>query len=97
MFLAELFEVKTRDISLLSTDELTDLIISMCQEMDWQFDIDPLNEAVFNNGLTKLKKVETYLAELFLRNKMAAVNLWESQCPFAVPGMVPSFFRSTKK
>lgn len=97
MFLMEIMDVKIResqDISLLTDAELKEMLLDLCSEMNWQYDIDPLKEDVFSSGQYHLNKIETYLIELFRRDKMAAINLWETECPFATQGIIPNFLRT---
>lgn len=96
MFLFELVQPISRgEISDLSEQEIATRVISLCEEMDWQYDIDPLNERVFDQGLAMLKRIEESLIVLFAKNKESAMKLWENQCPFAIPGIVPSFVFSS--
>lgn len=92
MYLFELVQPISRgEIGELSEKEITERVVSLCKEMDWQYDIDPLNERVFDQGVNMMRRIEEHLTVLFAKNKEGAMKLWESQCPFAVPGITPSF------
>lgn len=92
MHLFELVQpVTNNEIGKMTEQEITERVVSLCKEMNWQYDIDPLNEHVFDIGHNMLKRIEDHLVVLFAKNKEAALNLWEMQCPFAIPGIMPSF------
>jgi hypothetical protein len=79
------------EISKLSESELSTRVEKLCAHMNWAYDIDALNERVFDQGVTDMKRIEEHLTVLFAKNKEAAMRLWETNCPFAIPGITPAF------
>lgn len=92
MHLFELVQpISMNELDQLSESDISERIVSLCAEMNWQYDIDLLDEATFEVGHNMMKRIEEHLTVLFAKNKHAAMNLWESHCPFAIPGILPSF------
>lgn len=79
------------EINKLSEAEISIRVEKLCANMNWTYDIDVLNERVFEKGEKDMKRITDHLTVLFAKNKEAAMKLWESNCPFAIPGMTPSF------
>ena len=92
MLLSELVKpVSAAVLHEMSTDEIARRTFSYCGSMNWQYDINPFNERVFDEGDRNMRRIEEHFSELFKRDRILAMSMWQSQCPFAVPGIAPRF------
>ena len=62
--------------------------------MDWNYDVDAMNEARLRKGVRALQLTETLVSALYNIKPELAQALWEAYCPYAQPGSLPaSIFR----
>lgn len=62
------------------------------RDMDWNYDlnIDEIDNFRLRRGASSLKKAEALIARLYDINEEAARKLWETYCPYASTGSLPS-------
>lgn len=58
--------------------------------MDWEFDLDLVDEARFERGQKALKKLEMMVGALHTTKPELAQAMWEAYCPYAQPGSLPA-------
>lgn len=91
MLLVDLIDTPRSDLSEMSDVQLRESITTLCKEIDWQYDIDPLDERAFERGQKMMVEIEKQLVEMFSRDKKTAMALWEGTSPLAAPGIIPTF------
>ena len=63
------------------------------KSMDWNFDVDAMDDLRLRKGVQKLKEAELLVGALFNTKPELAQALWEAYCPYAQPGSLPASLR----
>ena len=54
--------------------------------IDWDFDVDAMNESRLKRGAQALKQTEALIGSLYDIKPTLAQAMWEMHCPYAQPG-----------
>lgn len=65
---------------LIANTQLSDMLLTM----DWNYDLDLLDNERFSAGKNKLEQIKQRLKVLAESDKPFAQQLWEDNCPWAL-------------